>query len=309
MNENYTPDRIDTSGVDVSSSLHRQLIRYVARNAHNDWLRGCVEEAKASGMTKAQLQERYPAAKPWKELTDAEKASPLAKAAEAVKVVEMRFGVADAVDGLGGATRRMVVDAVAANAGGDTSYGEYVWSGIRTLGERKREREEFCAGLNLDPESAEGKALFRFRDKVLKMTPDELLAVIDRAKGDFGKTEDVSRFDGLRQEVLDMRAEFQKDFIEHRGEPGFARTQKEQDESVKEVMRANDLDVFDLPKLGRRGVAMLRNAYVGILREKGVDQKLVASVSPEDAKRMRAREAYSRFASASGEELKGPKIR
>lgn len=347
MYENYIPRPLDTSGVDVSSSTHRSLIQLVAKSVHDDWMKARVQEAKASGMSEADIMSN-PIFKPWKDKTRQERAPFLASATQAVKVVEMRFGVDDIMNGYGAASRQKVVDAVAENAhdvqarmrmdagwtygavrdnaakrhpslrpfadlpesekDSHRAIGEKVWDGIQVMAERQREREEFCNGLNLDLDSPEGKALFKFRNRMMKMTPDELLPVVDRAVGEFGKTDDVSALKDFRQEVLDLRAGFQKVFNEHRGQPGYEKSQEGHDRSLKVLMRANDVDLFDLKRLGRSGVGMLRDAFVGILKERGEDPKVIAGISPEDAKRLKAQEMYSRLSQSVGRELKGPKL-
>lgn len=112
MFENYTPHPVDTSGVDVSSSYHRELIERMAWRAHAGWMRDRRDENP--GLTDDEIRKKYPMFREWNDLTEAERASARGSSEEAVKVLEMKVGCRNVA--LGYVSRDAVVDAVAENA-------------------------------------------------------------------------------------------------------------------------------------------------------------------------------------------------
>lgn len=105
--EQYIPQPKNLDGVIVYGPF-RELVNKVAAKAHQNWMAERIKE----GMTLSELLDL----KPWNALTDAQKASRLDSAEQAVKLLMHDFPLLDIINGDISFDREKIVDAVAENA-------------------------------------------------------------------------------------------------------------------------------------------------------------------------------------------------
>lgn len=71
-NATFTPNPIDTSDVKLSEEL-LQLVEFIAKNTHNVWAKGRMEEGWTYGHVRNDDLKQHPCLIPYEELSESEK--------------------------------------------------------------------------------------------------------------------------------------------------------------------------------------------------------------------------------------------
>lgn len=86
MNNNYTPDPLDTSGVQLPQELE-QLIEKMARNVHEVWSAGRIADGWTWGPVRDDTLKHHPCLIPYEELPESEREYDRHTAVETVKLI------------------------------------------------------------------------------------------------------------------------------------------------------------------------------------------------------------------------------
>lgn len=84
--EKYNPRPIDTSGVVLPESL-APLIEALAKNVHDTWAKGRMDEGWTYGPVRDDAKRRHPCLVPYSDLPESEKAYDRATAVSALKFI------------------------------------------------------------------------------------------------------------------------------------------------------------------------------------------------------------------------------
>lgn len=82
----YSPNPIDTSSIYVPESL-MNLLEQIARNTHEVWARGRIEQGWTWGPVRDEILKQHPCLVPYEELSEEEKAYDRQTALETIKLV------------------------------------------------------------------------------------------------------------------------------------------------------------------------------------------------------------------------------
>ena len=86
INSPYTPSPIDTSGVDLSDEL-LQLIEQSARNVHENWAQGRINEGWTYGPERNDALKQHPCLVDYDSLPESEKEYDRKTAMETIKLI------------------------------------------------------------------------------------------------------------------------------------------------------------------------------------------------------------------------------
>ncbi len=223
--EQYIPQPKNLDGVIVYGPF-RELVNKVAAKAHQNWMAERIKEGK----TLSEL----PDLKPWNELTDAQKASSLDSAEQAVKLLMHDFPLLDMINGGISFDREKIVDAVAENAheiwarqrmdagwtygeicdndfkkhpmlkpydelpesekAYDKAYGEIAFDEIEKMAAARKEMIQFGERWGLDIDSREFKELYQFTLDFEQLSVQQRLDMVNDVIGDLGRSDDLVEF-------------------------------------------------------------------------------------------------------------------
>jgi hypothetical protein len=68
----YTPQPIDTSNIQLLESIN-ELVELLARNVHDTWAKGCMQEGWTYGPARDDVRKTHPCLTPYNELPESEK--------------------------------------------------------------------------------------------------------------------------------------------------------------------------------------------------------------------------------------------
>ncbi len=86
MNKDYTPHPIDTSDIELSEDL-KQLIEMMARNVHEIWSMGRINDGWVYGPERNDALKQHPCLVDYDELPEREKAYDRNSAVETLKLI------------------------------------------------------------------------------------------------------------------------------------------------------------------------------------------------------------------------------
>lgn len=86
MNNNYTPNPLDASGVQLPEGLE-QLVEKMARNVHEVWAAGRVADGWAWGPVRDDALKHHPCLIPYEELPESEREYDRYTAVETLKLI------------------------------------------------------------------------------------------------------------------------------------------------------------------------------------------------------------------------------
>lgn len=226
----YAPHPVNLESVVIDGPL-QELVSNIASKAHQNWMTERIKEGK----TLSEL----PDLKPWDELTDAQKASSLDSAEQAVKLLIHDFPLLDMINGDISFDREKIVDAVAENAyevwarqrmdagwtygetrdneakkhpmlrpydelpesekAYDKSYGEIAFDEIEKMATARKEMIKFGELWGLDIDSREFKELYQFSWDFEQLPVQQRLDIVNDVIGDFGRSDELVE---LRENLL-----------------------------------------------------------------------------------------------------------
>ena len=89
-NKQYTPNPIDTTDVELSDEL-KQLVEHLARNVHENWALGRINDGWTYGHKRNDALQQHPCLVDYDELPESEKEYDRNTAVETLKLI-MRLG-------------------------------------------------------------------------------------------------------------------------------------------------------------------------------------------------------------------------
>ena len=191
----YAPHPVNLESVVIDGPF-KELVSNIASRAHENWIAERIKEGK----TLSEL----PNLKPWNELTDAQKASSLDSAEQAVKLIMHDFPLLDMINGDISFDREKIVNAVAENVhkvlpdsekAYNRVYGEIAFDEIQRMASERKEKLDFADRWGIRVDSREFNELYKLASEFDRLPVRQRLDLVN----------DVISYSGQKDELVELR--------------------------------------------------------------------------------------------------------